>query len=61
MDRKWKMMWALANEMWGRDLADELLHYFAALNFGKVSLRELTEEEVGTTLHWLKETLGKSN
>jgi len=53
-------MWAMANDVWGRDVADDLLHAFAALNFGKTSLKSLTREELNQTLEWLKATIDAS-
>jgi len=50
-------MWAMANDVWGREAADDLLHAFVALNFGKTSLKSITSDELAQTFEWLKETI----
>lgn len=49
-----KKMWAILHDLWEPDIADYMVHAFIISRFGKDSCKELTEQELATTLDWLE-------
>ena len=49
-----KKLWAIGTELWGKDNAEYIYHAYIAANYGKTSLKELSEEQLDEMLDWLK-------
>ena len=53
VERARKRLWATLHDLWEPDVADYIVHAFIISRFGKESTKELTEQELATTLDWL--------
>lgn len=57
-----KRIWAIANTLWpDKEYAELYTHSFTIVRFGKVSFKELSEEEGQFLISWLEHIQGKKN
>ena len=52
--RAMRRLWATVHDLWETEVADYIIHAFTIARFGKESCKELTEQELATTLDWLE-------
>lgn len=53
MKNKFRHIWAISREMWG-DVAEPIIRYYIAINFGKDSIKGITEDELKKLMEWLE-------
>ena len=54
MTKGMRRLWATLHDLWEPEVSDYIIHAFIIARFGKESCKELTEQELATTLDWLE-------